>query len=163
MKFKISIKILSLEITIPLQIFIYIFSSYTFFVFSVIFYKYANPNYLHTKRLLLSNKKTRFDKWNIKRIYLSDINKKTNILFIKFNKAEIYMINYCNRYIALLSNIICYILTLFNSNILCLSHFAFTSSLLYECLIFFPYLIWLLYPILKKEKSHIKSLESFEK
>ena len=59
---------------------------------------------------MLSNKKTRLDKRNIKKIYLNDVNKKTNILLVKFNQAEIYMINYCNRYIALFANIICYVL-----------------------------------------------------
>lgn len=163
MKFKIPIKILSLEITIPSQIFIYIFSSYTFFVFSVIFYKYANPNYLHTKRLLLSNKNTIFYKRNIKKFYLSDVTIKTNILLVKFNPAEIYMINYCNRYIALLANIICYVLNSFKSNNLSFSHFVFTNALLYESLLFILYLIWLLYPILKSKELHLKSLESLEK
>lgn len=162
-KFKIPIKISSLKITIPLQIIIYIILCYSFFIFSVIFYKYNNPDYLSIKRLMLSNKKTRLDKRNIKKIYLNDVNKKTNILLVKFNQAEIYMINYCNRYIALFANIICYVLKFLKSNNLCLSHFTFTNSFLYESLIFFLYLIWLLYPIFKKKKSHIKSLESFEK
>lgn len=161
--FKLPIEISSIKITIPLQIIIYIISCYCFFIFVVIFYRYNNPDYLFTKRLMLLNKKTKFNEKNIKRIYFNEVDKKTNILFVKFNRAEIYMINYCNRYIALFANIICYVLNSFISNYLCLSYFVFKTSFLHESLVFFLYLIWLLYPIFKKKKSHIKSLESFEK
>lgn len=166
--FKIPIEISSIKITIPLQIIIYIISCYCFFIFLVIFYRYINPDYLGTRRLMLLNKKTILVKVlvkrNIRRIYFNDYDKKTNILLVKFNRAEMYMINYCNRYIALFANIICYILMSFKSNSLYLSHYTFTISFcLYENLIFFLYLIWLLYPIFKKTKSHIKSLESIEK